>query len=435
MNFKDRLNSILNASHHFDDSERLFMYKFQTLMALMILTSTVVFFMIFVRYLNGNIHQAIADSIFVFISLGGSILLRQKKEYYYPVARVVLFSGMAIALWLIHGAPESQSRIIWFSMMIAIMFFMLNKKEGFIWLGGLIFILSAIFSSSDFLHLSRLDFGIFLANLVMLSLVLLWYEKIKADNELYLQNQTIDLEEKILQRTHELDNALSKAHQAQKAKDAFFANMSHELRTPLNSIIGFSQILEQQKDLPPRIKPFVEKINISGNNLLRLINTILNFSKIESDNMQLNKHEILIDEFMHEVLVLIEPQAQSKNITLDIALENTKIFVDVQLLHQAVLNILSNAVKFSHENGKITIQAKNEQNQLSIKICDNGVGISKEDQDKLFHPFSQVNNEYQPKVTGTGLGLYLTKKIVELHNGKIMLESEVGKGSCFTIFL
>jgi signal transduction histidine kinase len=435
MNWNRLINKILNASHTFDENERLFMYKYQTLMAMMIFASSVVFVMIFVRYFSGNIKQAIADSVFILITISGALLLRQKKSYYYPVARVVLFSGLAIATWLIHTVPESQSRVIWFSMIIAVMFFMLNKKEGLLWLGTLILVLSAIFAGSDFLHLKTLDFGIFIANLVMLSLVLLWYEKIKNDNENFLHNYTENLEKEIQQRTQELNLALIEAQAAQKAKDAFFANMSHELRTPLNAIIGFSQILEKQTDLPQRIKLFVEKINISGNNLLKLINTILNFSKIESDNMHLHKSELHVKLFIEELLVLVEPQMHTKRIKLDLSLEDAVLFADVQLLHQAVLNLLSNAVKFTHDSGTITIVTKAQNGRFSIKICDDGVGISQEDQAKLFMPFSQVENIYQPSAAGTGLGLYLTKKIIELHGGEIQLQSREDEGSCFTIFL
>lgn len=150
---KKLLNNLLNASHTFQEDERLFMYKYQTLMALIILSSTIVFIMAFIRYFHGNPKQAFADSLFIVITLIGSYFLRRSKKNYYAVARSVLFSGFGVAIWLIHAAPESQSRVIWFSMIIAIMFFMLNKKEGFYWLFGVITLLCTLFFSSDFLHL------------------------------------------------------------------------------------------------------------------------------------------------------------------------------------------------------------------------------------------------------------------------------------------
>ena len=312
---------------------------------------------------------------------------------------------------------------------------MLNKKEGFYWLFGLVVLLTLIFTYSDFLHLEALDFGIFIANLIMLAMVLLWYENIKNDNESYLQNYAQTLEDEINKRTKELDLALKEAQAGQKAKDAFFANMSHELRTPLNAIIGFSQILHKQADVPEKIKPYIEKINIAGNNLLKLINTILNFSKIESDNMELHKQTLHVKSFLEELAVLIEPQASTKNIKIVMNIQESILFVDTQLLNQAIVNLLSNAVKFTHNSGTITITSQTEDEEFWLKICDDGVGISQEDQAKLFHPFCQVDNEYQAQVSGTGLGLYLTQKIVKLHGGRIILESQLQKGSCFTIFL
>ena len=431
----ESIKHFLNASHTFKEDERLLMYKFQTLMALIILSSSVVFIMMFIRYVSGNYKQAVADMIFIMIALFGSYMLTKRKEYYYAVARSVLFSGLAVAIWLLHAVPESQSRIIWFSMIIAILFFMLNKKEGLYWLGGLISVLIVLFLTSDFLHLKTLDFGIFIANLIMLAMVLLWYETIKDDNEHYLAHHATTLEIEITKRTQELQLALQDAQVAEKAKDAFFANMSHELRTPLNAIIGFSQILHKQPDVPEKIKPFIEKINISGNNLLKLINTILNFSKIESDNMQLNIQPLHVSNLIDEVMTLVEPQAKAKELNISLDLDESIIDADGQLLSQALLNILSNAVKFTNVKGEISIFAKQEKENFVIKICDNGVGISKENQAKLFQPFCQLENEYQAKVNGTGLGLYLTQKIIELHGGKILLKSELNKGTCFTILL
>ncbi|MDD2906308.1 MAG: HAMP domain-containing sensor histidine kinase [Sulfurimonas sp.] len=260
-------------------------------------------------------------------------------------------------------------------------------------------------------------------------------EKLLEDKSLELYNANLSLEQKVKERTLELQQALQEAHIAQKAKDTFLSSMSHELRTPLNAIIGFSQILSKQEDVPPKIKVFVDKIYLSGNTLLRLINTILNFSKIESENIQINKEAIQAKSFISEILILIETQLEEKNITLKSDLDESLFMADKQLMHQAILNILSNAVKFTHPNGEISISAKKLHERFVITISDNGIGISEENQTKLFEPFTQVQNEYQAKINGTGLGLYLTYKIVQLHAGEITLESKLGQGSCFRIFI
>lgn len=260
-------------------------------------------------------------------------------------------------------------------------------------------------------------------------------EKLLEDKSMELFTLNKSLEKMVEERTKKLEQALVEAKEAQKAKDIFFSSMSHELRTPLNAIIGFSQILSLQPNLEDKIKLFIDKINLSGKNLLSLVNTILNFSKIESGKMELNLQETNIKEFIHESIVLIETQAAEKNITISLDLQDISASIDKQLLTQAILNIFSNAVKFTHIDGKISIEIKQLEKGFFIKICDDGVGIDAKDQEKLFKPFSQVKNEYQAKVNGIGLGLYLTKKIIELHGGKLELKSELNKGSCFTIFI
>lgn len=260
-------------------------------------------------------------------------------------------------------------------------------------------------------------------------------EKLLEDKSLELYEANFSLEQKVKERTFALQQALDEAKVAQKAKDAFLSSMSHELRTPLNAIIGFSQILSKQPNLPERIQSFVDKINIAGNNLLRLINSILNFSKIESDQMQIFTQPINMKTFIKELLVMIEPQAYAKSIRINLNVHEHLIMADMQLLNQAILNILSNALKFTHAHGEISISSKVEKEFFVLKICDNGVGISQQNQEKLFKPFSQIDNEYQAKVNGTGLGLYLTQKIIELHSGKIEVHSELNNGSCFHILL
>lgn len=427
------LKHILNAGHHFDETQRLLMYKFQTLMLLIFLASSVVFAMVFVRYFQANYTQMFADLLFLFIALFGVFLLHKCKANYYRVARGVLFGGFSIAIWLLHSVPQSQSNVVWFSMIVAIMFFMLNKKEGIYWLSGLIIVLVALFLSGDFFAFSLLDFTIFIANLIMLTFVLLWYETIKSDNEKYVLNYTRVLEEQIEDRTKELQSALVEAQSANNAKDAFFANMSHELRTPLNAIIGFSQILEKQEGLDVKSRTFVEKINIAGNNLLRLINTILNFSKIESDKMELNLESVDLTVLIEEMLVLVEPQIKAKEIMLHKKIASATLEVDRQLFGQALLNLLSNAVKFTPNVGEIRVELTKEAQRVVISVCDTGIGIEKSDQEVLFRPFTQVKSSYQAQVSGTGLGLYLSAKIIAFHGGSIKLQSELGQGSCFSI--
>lgn len=233
----------------------------------------------------------------------------------------------------------------------------------------------------------------------------------------------------------ELENAMIAALSAEKAKSTFLATMSHELRTPLNAVIGFSQILMAKDDMPKeKIRTFVEKINISGKHLLNLVNNILDFSKIESGRMNLNKREILLENFINETILLVENEALKKDIEIiKKGFFEISLSADEQLLKQVILNILSNAIKFSNQNSAINISYKNDEENHIISICDEGVGLSQEQLEKLFKPFSQVQEHQNTALKGTGLGLVISQKIVELHNGNIEVKTQSGKGSCFYI--
>lgn len=235
----------------------------------------------------------------------------------------------------------------------------------------------------------------------------------------------------------ELENARVEALSAERAKSAFLATMSHELRTPLNSVIGFSQILMSKDNMPmASTKSFIEKIYISGKHLLNLVNNILDFSKIESGKMQLNKNIFPLSNLINDAILLEENDALNKEISFTInGFSNIKIDGDEQLLRQVILNILSNAIKFSDKNSCIEMSYKDDKNSHIVCICDNGVGLSQEELSVIFEPFSQILEHQNKAIKGTGLGLAISKKIINLHNGKIEVESVLGKGSCFNVYL
>ena len=228
-----------------------------------------------------------------------------------------------------------------------------------------------------------------------------------------------------------------KALAAEKAKSAFLSTMSHELRTPLNSVIGFSQIILARDDMPAEtLRSFIDKINISGKHLLNLVNNILDFSKIESGKMQLNKQNFLLDKIVNEAILLVESELNKKEIKMQLTgFKSIEVFADEQLLKQVIINILSNAVKFSPQNSNITISYKQTDSSHLLCICDEGIGLSDEDKKTIFKPFSQVKEHQNKAIKGTGLGLVISQKIVELHQGKIKVVSELNKGSCFNIFI
>jgi len=243
----------------------------------------------------------------------------------------------------------------------------------------------------------------------------------------------------IQERERDLMAFADKAESANRSKDMFLANMSHELRTPLNAITGFSQILMMRPDTSDKVKTYVEKINIAGNNLLHLVNTILDFAKLESGKMTFNPRLCNIDGVFSEVKTLITPLAEKKEITITYPhVKSLNLLLDPDLFKQVLINLLSNAIKFTPNGGIVnfSMSYNKERREYLFSICDNGVGISKENQKLLFKAFSQVENVYQKQQQGTGLGLMISKKIVEeLHNGRIWLESEEGVGSSFYVSL
>jgi len=228
------------------------------------------------------------------------------------------------------------------------------------------------------------------------------------------------------------------AEEANHMKSGFLANMSHELRTPLNAVIGFSQLLEQEAvgELNDDQMKYVLNIETAGKHLLDLINDILDISKIEAGKMELECEEFSVKDAIEEIEKLIAPMAANKDIDLIIdAPENTGIYADRQKFKQVMLNLFSNAIKFTPEKGEVTVNCEDIGNAVQVSVSDSGIGIPQNRYDEIFEPFKQIESSTSKKYKGTGLGLALVKKIVEMHNGNIDVKSEEGKGSTFTFVI
>jgi len=227
---------------------------------------------------------------------------------------------------------------------------------------------------------------------------------------------------------------------ANRTKSEFLATMSHELRTPLNSIIGFSELLKEgiYGQLNEKQAHYINNVITSGKFLLNLINDILDLSKVEAGKIELMMERISIPVTIGETLILIKEKSSKHNVSIkqDIDPQIDFIEADKQRFKQILFNLLSNAVKFSKkEGGTVNITAKKEGDMAKFSVSDTGIGIKEEDMRKLFKEFAQANPEISQKYGGTGLGLVITKNLVELHGGRITAESRYGEGSTFTFTL
>jgi signal transduction histidine kinase len=263
------------------------------------------------------------------------------------------------------------------------------------------------------------------------------------DRTAELRATNIDLQTEVAERTkieqvlHERNIELQNAAEA---KDRFLANMSHELRTPLNGILGFAEFLVDGKPgkVNPKQKEYLEDILNSGKHLLQLISDVLDLAKMGAGKMELSPEKFSLGQAVEEVCAVTKPIAEKKSIQIEvhIAPEITDVTLDKQKIKQILYNLLSNAIKFNHEGGKVFIRAEpHETDRVKLVVRDTGVGIKAEDSGRLFKEFEQLDSGASRHYEGTGLGLALTRKIVELQGGTIEMESEVGQGSTFTVIL
>lgn len=237
----------------------------------------------------------------------------------------------------------------------------------------------------------------------------------------------------------EVLHAKETAESASRAKSEFLANMSHELRTPLNSIIGFSEIMEAEMGgkLSEKQRWYSHNIKKAGKHLLRLIDDILDLSKVEAGKMDLQRGVVSLAELMESAMVMFRERVLKHHITLNLDFQPEivalRIFADERKIKQILYNLLSNAVKFTPDGGEITLRAAQRGTDLIVSVIDTGIGIRREDQARIFEEFEQVKNATVRDQRGTGLGLAVTKKLVELHGGQIQVSSDgEGKGSIFT---
>jgi len=239
--------------------------------------------------------------------------------------------------------------------------------------------------------------------------------------------------------SEELGRLYRQLETASRHKSEFLANMSHELRTPLNAVIGFSEVLEARMfgELNAKQVEYVHDIHSSGRHLLSLINDILDLSKIEAGKVVLEPSRFHLGNAMEGALTLLRERAARHGIELSMQVDERlgEIVADERKVRQVLLNLLSNAVKFTPDGGRVDVRAGLVDGVVEVSVTDTGIGIAPKDQEAIFEEFQQVGDNALHKREGTGLGLTLARKFVELHGGRIRVQSELGTGSTFTFSL
>jgi signal transduction histidine kinase len=226
---------------------------------------------------------------------------------------------------------------------------------------------------------------------------------------------------------------------ASRHKSEFLANMSHELRTPLNAIIGFTEVMLEKifGELNAKQDEYLRDVLSSGRHLLTLINDILDLSKIEAGRMELERSTFSLRTALENGVTMVRERASRHDIAiaLDLGQGLDEVAGDERKVKQVIYNLLSNAVKFTPDGGRVNVSAARENGAATVTVRDTGIGIAPEDQERIFEEFSQVGRDPERSREGTGLGLTLSKRFVELHGGTLRVESAPGRGSAFTFTL
>ncbi|MGR3319922.1 MAG: ATP-binding protein [Candidatus Anammoxibacter sp.] len=287
----------------------------------------------------------------------------------------------------------------------------------------------------------HLQLSMFDSSPVFVAIILDISKRKRIEQELAKERK--NLEKTVDVRTNELRKSLKKIEEtnielilAKQAQSKFLSSMSHELRTPLNAIMGYADLLNTKAygSLNEEQFDFVKEINDSGKHLLALINDLLDVAKIDANAMTLHQEEISPDDFIGAAVRMLSMQFRKKNINIETSIDPTikTVTADLRRCKQIMINLLSNAAKYTNEDGRVEIRAKKENElYLKVEVADTGIGIAKDDIEKIFSEFHQADRVRDEQLGGTGIGLALTQRLVKIHGGNIGVNSELGKGSTF----
>ena len=330
------------------------------------------------------------------------------------------------------------------------MYYAVYRMENAAW--TLIFLVPSDYVATNTVDLVNMTirlvmiFSVILITVSMVTVVWLTRKQQKAALEAEHRNNEnltrINAELSLAVRTAE--NATKEAEKANKAKSEFLTNMSHDIRTPMNAIVGITNLMEHEEGGSDKLHTYIEKVQLSSQHLLSLINDVLDMSKIESEEVSLNEEPVSLSDQLQQVDNIIRPQAQERGQEFRIrvrriAYEN--VITDGVRLRQVLLNLLSNAVKYTPNGGKVRLELegipcdRKDCASFRLLVQDNGYGMTQEFLEHIFEPFTRAESSVTNKVQGTGLGMAITKNIVDMMGGTIVVQSTPGQGSCFTVTL
>ena len=351
-------------------------------------------------------------------------------------AATIFIAGFSFVIMSVIGDPPSNSTyyvaLILFLMYLAFFVPISFFTHCFIVISlYLAYILSLLFLTDIMNTLTKII-------LIFISVACLLIIAAGYIRELFFRQQFISLW-LLHKRNQNVERLRKQALEANHSKSEFLAVMSHELRTPLNAIIGFSEIIyhEMHGEILERYKNYSADIHCSAQHLLSIINDILDLSKAESGQLAMSEEWVPIEEITDACMRIMRDQTKAKGIKLSVngADENIEIRVDERLIRQSILNLISNALKFTQEEGKIMLDIgyPTEDGSLIFSVIDSGIGIEERNQKRVFEPFVQVEDSMRRNRDGTGLGLSLVRRIVEMHNGQVALTSKLGIGTEISI--
>ena len=444
------------GKHEFSDDEYVLKYKIITLSILLNIMIIAVTAMGLFRYYNGNISQAIVDAVLVGFFIIGAIILRFSKKSYKYISRILLFIALGLATTQLLWYPESESRIIWFSTTVYAGFFLLDRREGWFWISTIIFGLIGLYVfNSTLIGLTEFEFFTFMLNLILISILLNWYEIIKEEAYQIHIRHNQELEESILEKTQELqrlnstlhhrvdqemdknrDKEKQMIHQSRLAQMGEMISMiAHQWRQPLAAISATASALQ----LKIARKRYDEEVFLSNIKQINeysqhLSSTIDDFRNFFSTNKE--KSSFSLEDSLEGSLSIIGTSLENKNINVTTEiLHDEQIFSYPNEVRQVILNLLKNAedilIEKQIENPRIHVRINDLGPMMILEIGDNGGGVPDEIREKIFNPYFTTKE----KRDGTGLGLYMSKMIVEDHCGGKLNVYNSKQGAVFEVSL